>query len=379
MVQKVLLVALVGGAIAGCLSCGATANHYVYATIPTTNQLQAFREDPNSGVLTELFGSPYSVGDGAHFIVIHPSGNFAYVANPGEGANGENDISLFNIASDGGLTEQFPRTSLGSTAQVPQVLAMDPAGGYLYVMDAGSQGYISVFSIDSSSGALTEVTNSPFPIGEPPLNMQVTPSGSFLYVSIASAPNCLASGGAASGGIAAFSVSAGQLSLVGVTCSDGGSPYGLVISPDGNYVYAANFASNSNSISIFAVQPTGALQVVPGSPISAGYSNPIAMTFDPAGKYLYVANQGSNNITSFSISSTTGLPAALTTSTATNAFTTEASPSFIVTDPNGNYLFVGNQGTSAVAIESFSISSGSLTILTNYGVSSTVSSIAVLK
>ena len=387
MLRKVLVVAAVLAGIAGCLSCVSNTSHFVYATIPTANQIAAFREDPNSGVLTQLYGSPYPVGDGAHSIVIHPSRQFLYVANPGEGANGEDDISLFEInTSNGGLTEAFPRTPLGSLATVPDLLVMDPSGNYLYVMNSGSNN-ISVFSIDATGtscptvgttaananpGCLTQVTGSPFNIGVLPLNMAVTPSGNFLYVSLASGPSCPSLGG----GIAAFSISSGQLSLVDVTCSDGVNPYGLVINPSGSYVYAAN--TSSNSIAIFSIGSTGVLTEVLGSPINDGYSSPIWMTFDVSGNYLYVANEGSSNITAFSITST-GLPSALTTSTTNNAFGAENNPSFIAADPNGKFLFVGNQSPGRPAIQSFSISNGNLTILTLYGVGNSATSIAVLQ
>jgi 6-phosphogluconolactonase (cycloisomerase 2 family) len=75
---------LVLASIAGSTGCGSTANRYVYAAIPAANQVAAFREDPDSGVLTQLSGSPYTVGDGAQSLVIHPSGKFLYVANPGQ-------------------------------------------------------------------------------------------------------------------------------------------------------------------------------------------------------------------------------------------------------------------------------------------------------
>src|ERR1700691_4960362 len=109
MLQKALVLVFVVASIASCIGCGQTASHYVYATIPAANQVKAYREDPNSGVLTEISGSPYPVGDGAHSAVLHPSGKFLYVANPGQE---ENDISLFTIASNGALTEVTPRTSV---------------------------------------------------------------------------------------------------------------------------------------------------------------------------------------------------------------------------------------------------------------------------
>jgi 6-phosphogluconolactonase (cycloisomerase 2 family) len=370
MLQKALVVVLVLASIAASTGCGGAANHYVYATLPAANELAVYREDPNSGVLTQISGSPYSVGDGAHYVVLHPSGKFLYVANPGTGGALEDDISLFTIASDGTLTEQFPRASIGQNASQPQILAMDPAGKYLYVANTQSSN-ISVFSIDSSSGTLTQLANSPFSIGLPMLNMQLTSSGKYLYVSAASGSSGLP------GWIAGFSVNAGALTRVSLTSSDGVNPYGLAIDPTGNYLYAGN--TSSNSISIFSGANTGTLQEVPQfSPFADTYQDPVALLLDSKGQYLYVANQVSNNVAVYSIDSSTGLPTALTTTTTTFAFGTEDNPSFLALDPSGKYLFVANQGTSA-GIESFGISSGNLTSLFTYNVGNTPSSIAVLQ
>jgi 6-phosphogluconolactonase len=367
MLQKALVLFLVLASIAGCIGCGSTSSHYVYATIPAANQIIAYREDPNSGVLTQISGSPYTVGEGAISLVLHPSGKFLYVANPGQGGTGENDISLFTIASDGVLTEVLPRASVAPNASQPQLLVMDPAGAFLYVMNAGSSN-ISVFSIDSGSGVLTQVANSPFSIGALPLNMQLTPSGNFLYVSLASQPNGL---------IATFSVAGGQLSLIGITSTAGINPYGLAINAGGTFLYAANDNGASSSISIFTIASSGALAEIQGSPIANGYSSPVAMIFDPSGKYLYVANQGSSNVAAYTIDST-GLPVLTTSTTTTNPVTTEPSPSFLVADPTGKYLFVGNQGSGA-GIQAFGVSSGSFTALSTYGVGNTPSSIAVVQ
>lgn len=368
MLQKAFALVFVIASIAGCIGCGNTSNHYVYAAIPAASQIIAYREDPNSGVLTQISGSPYSVGEGAISMVLHPSGKFFYVANPGVGGTTEDDISLFTSASDGVLTEVTPRTPLGSSASQPQLLVMDPGGAFLYAMNGGSNN-ISVFSINSGTGALTQVANSPFSIGLPPLNMQVTPSGNFLYVSVAGGV-----AGSNNGSIAAFSVNSGALTLVGLTSTAGVNPYGLAIDHSGTYLYASNYGSNS--IAVFTIGSSGSLSQVQGSPINNNYSAPYAMIFDPSGKYLYVANQGSNNVAAYSITSA-GLPAALTSSTTTNAFATETSPSFLVSDTTGKYLFVGNQGGSA-GIQSFSVSNGGLTSLSTYGTGNTPKSIVVL-
>jgi 6-phosphogluconolactonase len=364
MLQKALVLFFVLANLALCIGCGTTANHYVYASLPETNQIIAFREDPNSGYLTEIAGSPYAAGTGVNFLVLHPSGKFLYASN--FGLSGENDISLFGIASDGVLTEEFPRTPVTPNASQPTLLAMDPGGNYLYVGNILSDN-ISVFSIDSGTGALTEVPNSPFFIGFPPKNMKLTPSGNYLYVAAVGSPY---------GFIEGFSITAGILQSIGQFYTEDPNPDGLAIDPTGTYLYVSNSGS-SNSISVFAIGQTGLLSQVQGSPINDNYTSPISLTLDPSGSYLYVANEGSANVGVYSISSSTGVPAILTTSATTGAFSTQSEPSFVVSDPSGKYLFVGNQGTSAT-IEPFVVSSGNLTGLTNYGVGTTPSSIVVL-
>jgi 6-phosphogluconolactonase len=371
MLQKALVLVFVFAGIAGSIGCS-TSSHFIYATIPATSELAVYREDPFSGTLTELAGTPYTVGDGAQSVVIHPSGKFLYVANPGQG---ENDISLFDVASNGYLTEVPPRTTVAPLGALPKLLLMDPSGNYLYVMNATSDN-ISVFSIDSKSGVLTQIVGSPFSVGGlTPLNMQLTPNGNFLYVSVA--------GGQAessNGSIFGFSVNAGALQLLTppFTNADGINPNGLAIDPSGSHLYVAN--TQSTSISIFDISPPGmppgSLKEVIGSPLADIYTDPVSLLLDPKGQFLYVANNGSNNVAVYSIDSTTGLPTALTTSTSAFAFTTESSPSFLVEDPNGRYLFVGNQGNGA-GIQGFGVNSGNLNPLITYSVGNTPSSIAI--
>ena len=366
MLQKALILVFICASVAGFVSCGKTASHYVYAAVPAASQLAVFREDPFSGVLTQLSQSPYPVGSGAQSVVIHPSGKFLYVANSGQG---ENDVSLFDIGSDGTVSEVSPRTSVGT---LPFLLAMDPAGSYLYVANALSNN-ISVFSIDASTGILSPVTGSPFSINLSPKNMQLAPSGKFLYVSAPSQPT---------GVVAVFSVNAGALSLVAFTLTADNNPAGLAIDPSGSFLYTAN--ATASSISIYCIAPapcetgtpgpSGTLQQVPQSPLADTFQHPVALIVDPTGKFLYVANQGSNNISTYSITSGTGFPVAITDS----PFGSESQPSFLVADPNGKYLYVGNQ-TGSAGIQAFGVSSGSLNSIATYSVGNSPTSIAVLQ
>jgi 6-phosphogluconolactonase len=366
MLQKVLVLVLVLAGIAGCIGCS-TSSHYVYATVPNANQLAAFREDPFSGSLIELSGSPYTVGDGANSVVLHPSGKFLYVANPGQG---ENDISLFSIQGNGTLIEVPPRTPVTPLGSVPQRLLMDPAGAFLYVANALSNN-ISIFAIDSSTGALTQAPGSPVSTVQTPLNMVLNPAGNLLFVSFASQPL---------GFIETFSVNAGTLQLLSpLTSSTGVNPSGLAVDPSGTYLYVAN--TQSNAIAIFTIgasgTPAGSLTPIQGSPLANTYLDPAFLLIDPKGQNLYVANQGSNNVAVYTLNAS-GLPVALTTSTSTFAFTTISAPSVLALDPNGGYLFVGNVGSSA-AIQAFGVNSGNLNPLRTYRVGNSASSIVVTK
>jgi 6-phosphogluconolactonase len=366
MLQKALVLFLIFAGMIACVSCGKTGNHYIYAAIPAASQLAVFREDPYSGVLTQLSESPYTVGSGIQSVVIHPSGKYLYAANPGQG---ENDVSLFDINSDGTVSEITPRTAVGT---LPFLLAMDPGGSFLYVANALSNN-ISVFSITAGTGALTPVAGSPFSINLSPKNMQISPSGNFLYVSAPSQPT---------GVVAVFSVNAGALSLVGFTPTADNDPSGLAIDPSGSYLYTAN--ASANSISIYCIVPAscitgtpgpaGTLQQVPQSPLADAQQHPVALIVDSTGNYLYVANQGSSNIGTYSITSGTGFPVAITDS----PFASEAQPSFLVADPNGKYLYVGNQ-SAAAGIQAFGVANGSLNTIFTYSVGNSPTSIAVLQ
>jgi 6-phosphogluconolactonase len=361
MLQKALALMFALAGIAVCIGCS-TESHYLFATFPSANQVAVYREDPIAGVLTQITGSPYSVGDGAHSLVIHPSGKYLYVANPGES---ENDVSLFNIAGNGVLTEVFPRTTVMPLGNEPEQLVMDPSGDYLYVMNSASEN-ISVFSIDAKTGSLTQLAGSPFPIGLSPLNMQVAPSGKFLFLT--------GVGTVFTSYIETFNVNSGVLTYANLTPSEGVNPYGLAIDPAGKYLYAGN--TSSNSITIFSIGSNGSLTQVAGSPLADIYNGPVALQMDPKGLFLYVANQSSNNVAVYSINTSTGLPVTLTTSTTTFAFATVSDPSVIAFDPNGGHVFIGGQGSSP-GIQSFQVTSGNLYPVYTYKEGNSATSMAV--
>jgi 6-phosphogluconolactonase len=343
MLKKAGAVLLICAGTAMCVGCLiATSSHVLYAALPQSSQIVEYREDPNSGILTQLATSPVTAGAGVQSLAVHPTGKYIYAANAGE-----NDISFFLVEPGGQLVEQTPRTVAGTS---PTLLVMDSAGKFLYVANSGSQN-ISVFSIapssSSNAGSLTQIGN-PFQAGISPLNMKLSPSGNFLYVTGAS-PQAGTPGYIEVLAInTAVTAPASPLSIVAVT-PPGSSPYGLVISPNGSYLYTANFGDNT--ISEFAIGSNGLLTPISGSPIGQTFTGPVSLLIEPSGKYLYVANQqSSGNVAGYSIG-TDGALSVLTSS----PYPTAAQPNYIASDPDGNFLFVGN--LSKPVIESFCLAS----------------------
>ena len=343
MVKRAAALLLVCGSMAAWFGCNSSSsNRYVYAALPSSNQIAAFREDPNAGALTQLAGSPITAGSAVAAIVVHPSKKFLYAANSGSG-----NVSLFTIGSGGGLTEVTPETDAGTS---PTLLAMDSGGNFLYVGNVGSND-IYAFSIDQDTGALTQV-GTRIPIGLTPLNMKLSPSGSVLYITNAGTP----------GFIQAFPVNQGVVGpapIAGSPFTTGDQPLALAITPDGGFLYTAD--TTNPSISEYSINPDGSLTQLSKSPVGESFASPVSLLVDNSGKYLFVANQGSTNLAGYSI----GSDGAITLLTS-SPFGTSGGPNIIASDPSGKFLFVGSQGNSSIQSLSLDGSSGTLTSVATY-------------
>jgi 6-phosphogluconolactonase len=356
MLKKATALLFVGLSAATWTGCGTTSSHYIFATLPSQNEIAVYREDPNSGTLTELDTSPFAAGKAPEVALLHPSGKYLYVAN-----SGEDDISLFSIQASTGILTEVSRTSTGGLT--PLYMALDPANGFLYVVNVLSapSSNLSVFQV-ASDGTLSP-TNPPYSLGVTATSMALAPSGNFIFI------------GSVLGQIAVYPLNGGVLGApVGAfPTSVGTIPTGLVVDSKGANLYATN-GNSGNSISQFSIQGGGVLMQVAGSPVGepSGVTSPVSLIIDPSGKYLYVANQGSSNLGAYSIGTDGGL-----TILTLSPFSTVKQPTALAADPNGNYLLVGGQSSS---MEVFQLDSGNGTLgeVATYSPRGFPSSIAVL-
>jgi 6-phosphogluconolactonase (cycloisomerase 2 family) len=158
-----------------------------------------------------------------------------------------------------------------ATGSAPVWVSGDPNAKFIYTANSGSND-VSAFSTDLISGTLTPVVGSPFPAGLHPCSVIVVQG--WLYVA-----------NAADNTVSAFTWNQSTGALTAVP----GSPFAvgthpvafattitdLTHSPSGMLLYVAN--QNSNNVSAFTIDASGALHPVVGSPFAVGNS-PKGMT-----------------------------------------------------------------------------------------------------
>ena len=252
-----------------------------------------------------------------------------------------NQILTFTInPSTGALSN--PTAIAGPNTLFGASMAADPAGKFLFASD-GQGNAIDVFSINAGNGALTAANGSPFPAGNLGFSgvLVTDTTGGFLY-------------DAGVLGIAGFNVNA----ATGALTSIGGSPFlstggsfGIIADPSGKFLYTPNLIGNPQAtISGFAIDSSnGALAPIPGSPFPTQVSSlSLGIAVHPSGKFLYAGVGGlSSVVEGWAIDATTG---ALTTTVPGSPFTLGNAPnpfiSSIAIAPNGKLLYVqGPPGT----------------------------------
>jgi len=274
-----------------------------------------------------------------------------YVAS---GDNGQGEILAFPVTSSSG--------TLGSSASfdAPQYLYQmtpDPAGKFLYASDFDN-GAMRVYSIQASTGALSEVSGSPFVPPVTPGNagpFAITPDGKFLFYAVYNI----------TGDIVTFSAASGTLTPTGAVAHDDGQPFQMAVDPSGKFLYVTNHGDNmvNGQISVFSIDSTGALTEIAGSPFDFQSDNneePNGLAIHPSGKFVYLALTNANaGIDAATINATTG---ALTL-IAGSPFVPGSSltSGYMAMNPSGTTLYVtGNGVAQAIAIDP---STGKLTPL----------------
>lgn len=287
------------------LPASASADRNVYVSNnpnDSDGSLAAFKGGKD-GVLTTLEGSPIGAGEDTNGVAVAPDARHVYVAN-----TGDDTVQGYAIDADGTLTD------IGATpdgGNQPTGLGFTPDGEYLLATNRDSTDAapsISVFSV-AGNGDLTLVPSSPVSIGIwDPRGVVVSPDGRFVYVTGRRGP----SGPPASNADSA--VAALTISPDGSLHTIAGSPllfpgqinaFGASITPDGKHLYVAT--SNTDKILAMNLNAvTGAPSAMAGSPYATAGDTPTEIAIEPDGDQLWVSETFGKSVEGFGIDPTTG-------------------------------------------------------------------------
>jgi 6-phosphogluconolactonase (cycloisomerase 2 family) len=263
-------------------------NIYSYVADTAGNNIYGFSMNPSTGALTSFSSNPIATGSEPGVLVADLTGHFLYEVNAGDGR-----VNGYRISSTGALSAialSFP-----TIADFVYRGAIDSWGKYLYLATTGG---IYAYSIDQATGRLVAISGSPFRSTKGAgsaffFALAIDPSGKYLYADGALnqiAGFCI---NRTSGALTELSSSPYRVTKAG---------FSMAIDPSGQFLYFAG--STGNVIHAFSINVlNGALTAISGSPYTlTGVSG---LSVDPAGRYLYATTTGAR-IQGFTINSTTG-------------------------------------------------------------------------
>jgi 6-phosphogluconolactonase len=359
---------------------------YVYSVSNITGQVSGFGVDYQSGVLTQLSGSPFpsSVLTNPTTLVAAPNGKTIYVVGGTQNA----EVQGYSVGSDGKL---YGGTGLTAniTGFYPTAAAIDSTGTFLYVAYTYQNGFgpvsvgpggITVFPINAD-GTLGTASN---------INLAINPVGIAVSVPTCTATPVIptntacAAGGTpnvfvyvtggvdvVSGGVTtvtntqidgfAQNTTTGSLTPVAGNVAAGVAPSAIAIDPTSRYLYVTDKYQNVVYGYQIASQNTGALIPLVSSPYATGQF-PVSITFEPRGKYVYVANYNSASVSSYSFNTSNGSLG----SSAGGGFTAAAGTTCVTVEPAlGIYLYASDYLTAEISGGQLSPNTGQLSGVVN--------------
>jgi 6-phosphogluconolactonase len=270
--------------------------------------------DPTSMQLTRLSAVGSSGTLPAH-VSVHPSGKFVFVANYGGG-----NVAVFPVAADGTLGPASDvRPSVGPRHHARAIddppgqfavsdhdgphlhmVAADPTGQFVIANDAGLD-LTLIWRLDVQGGRLlpAEAPVLVAPPGSAPRHFVFHPSGKFFYNLYEHDARVVVYDYDGSRGAMRLKQSVSTLPphFAGSNLASG-----IVVSPNGRFLYVGNRLHSS--VAIFAIAEDGQLRTAYETWTHADSPRSIAM--DPSGEIMFSCNQRSDSLTSFRINPANG-------------------------------------------------------------------------
>lgn len=346
--------------------CTPQVGKFLYVPNVNSNNVSAYSVNASTGALTAIAGSPFTADQSPALATADPAGKFLFVINRGATAAPPR-ISAYSInASTGALTQNllspFPVTtpSLGNGPTTFNKPIVHPSGKFMYEGNVDN-GKLYGASIDSSGGLLELPTMN---VGARQGFGDFNAAGTFLYVPHDSYQ--LISPGA--GGVAMFQVntSSGVLTPQGEVATNARNPLYSTLTPSGKFLLVSHLTSNTGgagSVAVLAVNTSGMLTAVAGSPFTTGGLTSFVVAH-PTKNFVYAnssaGTNGPSSIAAFQIDANTGV---LTPITGSPFSTGGVGASFVRIDPAGKFLYVANSISNTIQGFTIDQTTGALTVV----------------
>ena len=330
---------------------------YVVSSGSGANNISGYSVDPVTGGLTPLPGSPYPDGYSPVAATTDMFGQSLYVANNCSDAvcsQSNGSVSSYAIDPSTGALTSAPGSPIAAGV-APAGISLQSAGAYaqgstVYGYAASQSGQVFEYIVTPASGALSAFPSSPTSIGASGIiATAVDPTGSLLYV-ISKCSGCT------NGTFSVYNLFLfnGQLIYEPpfLTTPIAANPTSIGVDPGGRFVLIADGVSNT--VSVFATA-TNWTQIA-GSPFATD-GNPSAVAFDPAGQFVYIANQGTNDVSAYTMNPSTGVLTAVPGS----PYAVGVGPVSLSVDFSGQFLYVTNSTSGTVSAFAITSGTGALT------------------
>jgi 6-phosphogluconolactonase (cycloisomerase 2 family) len=358
---------------------------YVYAPSNTTGSIAAYGVDYQSGVLTQINGSPFpSQLTNPVTLVTHPNNKYLYLIGGTQNA----EVEEYAVGTDGKL---YGSNTYNITGTYPTAAAVDTTGKFLYVTYQYQKAYtpvsvgpggLTIFPINTDGTLGTAVNVN---LGMNPAAVAVSAVTCAPTAALGSTnPACTGTYGAGNQNVFVYVVDQGDQSVIvfaqnvatGALTATGGSactaatpstctgakagvtPSAIAVDPTGRFVYVTDKTSNEVIGYSTANTSNGTLTPLVSSPYTTG-SFPVGLTIDPRGDYLYTANYNGGSVSGFAINSSNG---SLGSIASASGFSTKTGPTCVTIEPAlGIYLYTSNYLDGSISGGQLSANTGQLT------------------
>jgi 6-phosphogluconolactonase len=276
---------------------------FLYSVHGDGTEVSAYAIDKPSGRLRFLNKQPTNGNNSTH-LTPDPSNRYIVIGNgPG--------VAVFPINPDGSLSpfsdmvpskgEVGPHRNQTGAGPHPHYVSFDPSGRFLVAPDRGTD-RVLVYRLDPATGKLAanEPAFARTRRSAGPRHLAFHPTKPWAYVCDELDSTVTAYGwNSERGELKAFQVIPAQPDAN----MGNNSPAEIQVAPSGNFVYVSN--RGHNSIVAYSVDPaTGRLTPVGWEPTQG--RTPRFFTLDPTGGMLYAANLESHNIVAFRVDQNSG-------------------------------------------------------------------------